>query len=186
LGCRVAGASNGIAVSRRGAVFVAGTTGGTGTFGDTSDTAAGLSDAFLARLDGAAGTVEWARTWGGDDADGADDVVLDSNERLVVGGRFLGAVDINPGKGTSTLDAGGSQDFYVARFDQQGAFAQVAALGGKAGRTTQFGQVTASRRGDVFAGGAFSGVFDLDPGPDSSVVDTAGGIHGFVVRLADE
>jgi hypothetical protein len=116
----------------------------------------------------------------------ADDVVLDVNERLVVGGRFLGAVDFDPGRGTAVLDAGGSEDFYVARFDQAGAFAQVAALGGKGGRTTQFGKVTASRRGDVFAGGAFSGTFDFDPGPDSFVVDLEGGIHGFVVRLTDE
>jgi hypothetical protein len=178
--------ARGVAVARAGAVYVTGRFSGEGSFGGAMRTSVGLFDGYLAKYD-ATGDVTWVRSWGGaGETVYGEDVALDNDERVYVAGRFTGVVDFNPGGGTAQRDGSGSLDFYLSRFDAAGAFSTATSFGGKRGRFTEESRVVASRSGDLFVGGTFGGVVELDPGASPGVYDSAGDIDGFWARLAEE
>ncbi|GAB2854179.1 hypothetical protein [Hymenobacter ruber] len=98
-------------VGGTGAAIVTGSFSGTLTLGQTL-TSAGLSDAFIARLD-AAGTWGQSVRAGGPESDFADAVAVDGAGSVVVAGQFLRAATF----GTTTLTAPNStrETVFVAR-----------------------------------------------------------------------
>lgn len=74
----------------------------------------------------------WAQTIGGSTEDYPRKMCTDSQGNLYVGGNFSGTVDFDPGSGTAMKTSLGWWDGFVAKYDANGNFQWVAALGGSA------------------------------------------------------
>lgn len=136
-----------------GGVVVSGWFNGTANFGGTALTSAGLTDAFLLRLD-ANGAVVWVRRLGGASTDYAWAVATDAQGNCILGGNYWSPATIS-GTATSLTGHGSSADIFVVKFSASGDFMWVAGAGG-----TEFDSVaalSADGAGNFYVGGNFGG-----------------------------
>ncbi len=160
----------GVAVGSDGTEYVSGSYSGTATFGTglgtTNRTAAGGTDAFLARYS-PSGDLAWVASAGGSGGDLASVVTLDNAGAPVVTGSFVGPSGFGSGVAATTLTGAGGTDVFVARYDSTGALTWVSGAGGSGGdvglgvAVAPDGAVTAV--GLYIAAMTFPGGTTLDP-----------------------
>lgn len=149
-----------VAIPRSGVAYVSGLFSGTTHIGTTVAVAGGAWDAFIARAD--EGEWTWVRTYGGDGEDGAHEIALDpSSEDVLVAGAFTGSVSL----GGPPLDARGSYDIFLARYDADGEHLWSRGFGGSDFERPNDLAIIGDR---IALGGQFAGVVDLGSGPLSS------------------
>lgn len=163
-------------VDRSGNIFVVGLydlpldLGGGGTLPASS------RDAFVASYTPSGG-YRWAKRLGGPGFEGSIGAELDGAGNIVIGGGFIGSVDLG---GAATLTSGLQGDGYVVSFDNQGAFRWVYQLG-RGGSGYASATVSAiDADGNIYCSGAYLGVVDLGDG----VISSGGASDSFVMVLA--
>ena len=77
------------------------------------------TDMFLIKLD-SSGNYVWGFTLGAGYAERAATLCIDPNGDILLGGTFGQTVDFDPGSGTSTLNAGNSEDGFIAKYSPSG------------------------------------------------------------------
>jgi hypothetical protein len=166
-------APTGIALDSSENVLVAGAFDLTTTFGpgepfETSFTADGSLDAFLAKFDDD-GNLVWARKAGGTGLNFHQGVGVDSSGGICVGGFFNGSMDFGPG---NVLDSLGGDDIHVARYDADGSLLWARGIGG-ADRDEGY-DVTADDSGSCYLSGEVAGTVVVDPGgPNETTLTTS-------------
>ncbi|MBC7449181.1 MAG: hypothetical protein H7330_14105, partial [Hymenobacteraceae bacterium] len=114
-----------LALSASGDVFLTGSFGSSITLGSTTLTAAGPSDAFVAKLS-ATGVWQWATSAGGPDADGSTRLTVGTTDDIYVTG-FHGA---QARFGATTLTGAGQEDVFVAKLSIAGVWQWAISVGG--------------------------------------------------------
>ncbi len=159
-----------ISVDDDGNVLIAGQFNGTGdfdpgpgTFNLTSQLNGTTStfDAFLTKIDNA-GTLVWAKAWGGSFSDSANDVTADADGNAYVFGILLG-------------------NYHVSKFDAAGNLTWGKAfIGGNAvppgAHPLQNGDIAVDGEGNVYTTAALQNTVDLDPGPGVANLTAAFGV----------
>ena len=173
---RVGGASqdgaNDVGALADGGAIVSGYFGGTATFGTTTLTSAGNSDAFVARID-PTGAWTWATGAGGAEFDGAVAVSTLADGGAIVAGSFRGTATF----GTTTLTSGGGEDAFVARIDPTGAWTWATRAGGA---DFEFPEaVHALADGAAIVVGSFGGTATFG----TTTLTSAGSSDAFVARI---
>ncbi len=79
-------------------------------------TSAGLSDAFLLRLDDA-GNLVWGKNMGGAMDDFPYGIDVDGKNNIFITGDFKGIADFDPGTGTTFLTSNGERDVFVSKIE---------------------------------------------------------------------
>jgi hypothetical protein len=102
-----------VVVDAAGDIYLAGTVGGTATFGTFQVGGAGGSDVFVAKLKGTNGSVIWANSLGSSANDSAADLAINLSSDLLLAADVSGPV-------TSSGPAFGAQDALFASFDADG------------------------------------------------------------------
>jgi len=98
----------------------------------------------------------WARTWDGPEIDYGQDVVVDAAGNILVVGRFVDPIDLDPGPGTDLHEGGLS----LSKFDSSGDY-----LWGRSWDIwSNENSLAVDGSGNVYIGGTFSGKTDFDPG----------------------
>lgn len=178
---------NGIAPASDGGVWVTGHfSGGTelgGASGGGVLRGAGLSDAFVARLD-RAGRLVWAGRLGGSGADEAKAVASAPDGGAYVAGYLSGTADFDPGPGVSVLTSAGSGDAFVARLDAAGRLLWARRFGGPLGDVAL--GVAADADGNVAVTGYFQGTASFATGQEPVELTSAGGTDAFFARLTPD
>ncbi len=152
---------------------------GSGTFNLTSN---GSFDGYVLQLD-LNGDFVNAVQLGGSQFDGIIDVKINSHLNPVVAGGFSGSMDIDPDPGnTQTVTSQGSFDTYFLELDANNLHAVNYTL------IQSPDQVVPHRIGldssdNVYLGGTFQNQLDLDPGPGSNTVTSAGSNDIYFVVL---
>jgi len=148
--------ASGVALAADGSAYVAGATGGAGSFSPTNNVASlagAFTDGFVAKYAGDGG-VTWVRQFGGAGVAAARGVAVDAAGTVHLTGYFSGAATF----GTNSLNGiTGSYDAFLARLDAAGnvAFAQQA---GGADLSGDFGlAVGVDGAGNSVITGYFSG-----------------------------
>lgn len=118
----------GVAVDGSGNVAFCGQYKGIATFGSTTLSVAGNTDAFVAKLD-SGGKHLWARAVGGSGWDTATSVAVDSSGNVFAAGSFDGTASFS---GTSSVTSNGSRDIFVSKWTSSGSLSWVATAGGTA------------------------------------------------------
>ncbi len=141
---------------------------------------------FVCKLN-ANGNFAWA-TKIGDDADLNGDISLaiEGSGNVYITGSFWGTADFDPGPGVSSLTGAGLRglhDVFVVKLDRIGAFGWVKQLGGV---DEDIGvSISADGRGNIYIIGNFVGTVDLDPGPGSHNLTSAGNNSYTVISKLD-
>lgn len=132
-------------------VIVTGDFENTVVFGDgphTSDN--GKHDIFLARYDHFGNPI-WTRIFGDSSNQYAGDVIVDADGNIVLIGRAFGIIDL----GGTPLDAKGTDDVFIARFDADGNHLWSSMVGGIDPDRSE--RVAADLAGNVYVTGTFTG-----------------------------
>jgi hypothetical protein len=171
---------------------------GTGTFTGTTDfdagapvasrTSLGGTDWFAVRYDGAGG-FRSVFAVGSVAADPAPRPAADPDGSLLLTGGFSGAVDFDPGSGSSvlaSLGSGGATDVFVAKYTFAGGLTWVSRFGegtGVAERQNRGVAIAPFPAGGVVTAGQFFGSPDFDPGTPIFRLTSLGDADIFVVLL---
>jgi gliding motility-associated-like protein len=146
----------------------------TGSFNGTVDfdpgagtanlTSAGATDAFIQKLDNA-GNYLWARRVGGTSAlDTGNGIALDSDDNVLITGRFDGPVDFDPGAAVNNLTSVGGGDAFVLKLTSAGIFDWAKSMGGTFGEEGR--DIVCDAFDNVYTTGDLrSNTADFDPGP---------------------
>lgn len=152
---------------------------GPGNFSVTSPNNA--QDMFVQKLD-PSGDFLWGARLGGSDFDIAYGVTVDGQDNVLICGRFLGTVDLDPGAGTVMVSStGGSYDVCVVKLDPGGNFLWGKAFGSASNDEPR--AVVTDANNAVITVGFLGNAADLDPGPGTFNVTWMGGQDGFVQKL---
>lgn len=174
---------NSIAIDHSGNVLV------TGSFRNTADldpgsgvqneTAVGVSDAFVLKLDATGGFI-WAKAFGGFLSDIGQSIAVDHSNNIYSTGYFLGNVDFDPGAGTTTAASVGSEDVYIQKLDSSGNFEWVRTFGGS---QEERGEGLVIGLNSLYTTGTFEGTVDFDPGSGTNNQSSNGIADVFIQKL---
>ncbi len=145
--------AGGLAVDTAGQITIAGSFENKGSisFGQGDDhVSLGEADVYVARFAND-GKLLWAKSYGGERVDVANDVAVDANGNAIVTGWFEGMVDF--GKGPVTSKGNNNKDAFVMKIDAKGATTWVQTFGDK--DHDQGRAVTVDGKGDVFVSGLY-------------------------------
>ena len=109
------------------------------------------------------------------------DVATDSANNAYITGSFQGTIEVDPGVGTTNLTSVGSWDAAIAKYDPNGALVWAKRIGGSGDNRGI--SIAVDDDGSVFLHGRFDASMDLDPGPGTSNVTSAGGLDAFVIKF---
>jgi hypothetical protein len=157
-------AQAGVAAGGEGSVYISG-----GTDGSLGGPNAGAQDAFLAKYDAAGGLV-WTRQLGTNKADSSRDLAIDRQGNLFISGNTSGSLG-SPLTGTN--------DAFVAKYDDTGTFLWARQLGVKDKSTSSSG-VSTDGLGNVYISGTTLGILD------ASGTDALGGNDAFVAKYSSD
>lgn len=106
----------------------------------------------------------WAKKVGGTNYDIGNSIILDSLGNIYVTGSFKGTVDFDPNSGVSNLTSSGSQDGFVAKYDNLGNYVWAFKIGMSVSPDYDEGKsITIDNLGNIYVAGLVSGTADFDP-----------------------
>ncbi|MBW1808275.1 MAG: hypothetical protein JRJ87_08780 [Deltaproteobacteria bacterium] len=182
--CRSAAALDGDSLILVGG-FQATATFGAGESAETSLTAAGIADVFLARYN-EDGTVAWAKRAGSSGDNGnetAYDVTLLSGGSFIAAGMYEGTAVFGPGESceTSLSAPSAAEEAFIAKFNNDGTVAWAKSAGGADGDRAK--AIEALADGSFLLTGYFSSSATWGAGESSeSILDAAGMTDVFLAR----
>lgn len=144
-------------------------------------TSSGGTDIFLRKCD-ALGQFLWGLRIGGTAGDQVFALAVDGDGNILLTGRIVGQVDLDPGPGqelVSTQNSGA--DVFVVKLDAQGNYLWGRVFGGLG--TDQGNSLAVDAAGNVVTVGVLGNGGDLDPGPAVFAVTSAGQQDIFVQKL---
>ncbi len=173
-----------VAVDAAGNVYTIGYYLGTADFnpgpGTANLTAAGRSDIYISKLDGA-GNFVWAKSIGGNGWDDGAGIAVDALGNIILTGHFSGTADFDPGAGTANLTAAGDYDIFICKLDAAGNYLWAESIGNNNGDYSW--DVVADAMNNIYITGQFFGTLDFNPGAGTSNMTSAGGYDFFICKL---
>ncbi len=169
-----------IGVDRNNHVYTTGSFSGTADFnpgGGTNDLIAkGGTDVFISRLD-ASGNFVWAKSIGGAEADRGSSLTVDSDDKLYIGGEYIGIVDFNPGSGVKSDTSwaccngafGYSRDAFVLKLDNAGDFEWFFGIKSQDG-SEQLHSINMDPDNNLYVTGSFGATANFAPAPASDTL----------------
>ena len=174
-----------VAVSTTGEVYTVGYFSGTmqveTASGTQEFTSIGPYDAMLSKS-AADGALLWVKTFSGPEQDQAWGVAIDSQDNILITGFYLQSLETDPGSGTFQLNSvNGSKDAFIIKLDSNGEFIWAKSIGGWGDE--EGWSIDTDAEDNVIIGGLFWENADFDPGPETYVLNTSGGLDAFVLKL---
>jgi hypothetical protein len=176
-----------LALDADASIFVSGSFYGTVDFdpgsGTYNLTASGFgNDAYLLKLDGD-GNFQWAGKMSGSSEESALCIGFDEGGKVLLGGRFQGTVDFDPGMGTANLTSVDYHDAFVECFNADGTFSWVMSYGGAGWQDAS--SISVDGSGHVHLAGQFEQTVDFDPSMNSFELTSNGYTDGYHLQLDD-
>ncbi len=116
------------------------------------------------------GIMQWAFDIGGSGDDYALKIVLDASNNVYIAGRFKNTVDFDPGAGTANRTSNGDFDIFLAKYDNNGVFQWVNAIGDSLADQAWDISVDATNNSIIITGGYASHHMDMDPGSGTHII----------------
>ncbi|NOQ72934.1 MAG: hypothetical protein GQ574_13075 [Crocinitomix sp.] len=140
----------------------------------------GWYDVFLLKLT-VDGNFVWAHGMGGVEPDFGTSLTIDTDGNPIIGGFFLGEIDLDPGPEVSSFTPVGYSDAFVEKFSPEGIMHWVKRIGGFH-EDRVFG-VTSDLDGNIYSTGFFNVEVDFDPGPEYYYLESVGLADCFIQKL---
>ncbi len=141
---------------------------------------------FVLKLD-SSGAFQWAKSISGQNSPflGSTRIRRDVNCNLFIGGYFQDSVDFDPGVDTVLVGTGQYDKVFILKLTNQGDFIWVKVLGAPNANVSlaEFQDMDVNKDGEVVVTGYFQKNIDLDPGPDTLLLDANIGQDAFICKL---
>ena len=165
-----------LAIDAFGFLFVTGTFEGTADFNPGNTTtnlsSSGSTDIFLVKLNFSGGLL-FAKSFGGTGDDGATDIKIDANGNLLMTGYFSETVDFDPSNnGTTNLSSLGFEDAFTLKLNNLGDLVWAKSFGNN--NFIRGNVVNYDSDGNIYTGGFFRGICDVDPGNNVIPINSNG------------
>ncbi|HMT28853.1 MAG TPA: hypothetical protein PKD91_06200 [Bacteroidia bacterium] len=138
---------------------------------------------FILKLD-SSGTFQWAKSIQSTTASYIFSFRIrkDVNCNLFIGGYFRDSIDFDPGVDTVLLGTGQYDKVFILKLNNQGDFVWAKILGAPDANVSlaEFQDLDVNKEGEVVVTGYFQNNIDLDPGPDTLLLDANIGHDAFV------
>lgn len=151
---------------------------GPGVFNLTAS--GGGYDIYITKLT-SDGDFVWAKTMGGSGYDEGFGIKQDKDGYIYVTGVFVNTVDFDPGADVFSLTSAGMSDAFLTKFDSDGNFIWAVSMGGTNEDTSYI--VDVNDASELFVIGWFTGTANLDPGPCTVNLVSAGQQDFFIQKL---
>jgi hypothetical protein len=163
----------------------------TGDFTDTLDLDPGpavdqriatgtATDLFLIKLD-SSGNYLWGFTLGDFYADRGASVAVNAAGEVILGGTFGVNVDFNPGSGVDTLNAGFSEDGFLAKYSSTGNFLWAKHIKSITGGSN-VEHLTVDPSGNIYATGLFSRTNQFNPNNPADTLVSKGIYDAYIMK----
>ena len=140
-----------------------------------------IGDAFVAKYN-AFGDFISVFTFGGTGNDQVNDLGLDANGNLFVTGAFNSTVDFDPGTNTVNRTSAGSNDIYLAKYNNSGNFLWANTMGSSVGEAGA--ALFVESGGDVVFTARYNYTIDFDPSAITANL-TSAGVNDIVLAKYD-
>ncbi|MBF2050378.1 MAG: DUF4347 domain-containing protein [Elainella sp. C42_A2020_010] len=138
-------------LDKAGNLYLTGSFSNSISFGSTTLTSTGETDAFVTKLD-STGNVVWAKNFGGISAEVVDRILVDQSGNLFVIGSFSNSISF----GSTTLTSTGSENTFVTKIDSTGNVVWAKSFGSA---NYQYARnFSLDRSGNLFLIGNFDGL----------------------------
>lgn len=165
-------------------IYITGIFFGTVDFNPGPDTAklisAGNEDIFICKFDND-GNFKWAKKIGGSANDYCNAILVDSWGNIYLNGYFNGTSDFEPGNDTFNLTAFGQSDIFICKLNITGNLIWAKQVGGNLSESAY--SIALDAENNVYSTGFFLGTADFDPGPATTILQSAGFGDGFILKL---
>ena len=148
--------------------------------GTSTISSLGGTDALISKLD-PAGNLIWMKRIGGSVSDGISFIKQDISGDIFAVGNFGSTVDFDPGPGTTTLTANGSQDIFILKITGNGNYSWVKSIGSIFNQGSS--GLALDQNNNLLISGTFNGTLDVDPGPSIYTLSTIGTGEPFILKL---
>ncbi|MEQ8908015.1 MAG: T9SS type A sorting domain-containing protein [Vicingaceae bacterium] len=174
-----------IDLNSQGDIFVTGEFTGTVDFdpgpNSLSKTSNGIQDVFLLKLD-PNGNLVWAHSFGGNDRDLGYSLHAYSNNLILLGGKFSGTVDFDPGSSSQVANGSNSENFFLSAFDANGNLLWNNAFL-TSNNSTDYASlysINKLQNGNLIVCGSFFGTVDFDPSSATFNLNSNGNEDSFL------
>ena len=134
------------------------------------------NDGFLVKLN-TNGEFQWVKVFEAAGNASVEDMTLDENEDILLTGRFVNTIDLDPSDTTvAQFTSNGENDVFVVKLDNMGNYVWGNTFGGSGGDSVNV--ITHTPSG-ICVGGYLEGSVDLDPGTGVDTITTNGALDGF-------
>ncbi len=124
-----------------------------------------VNHVYISKFD-TAGNFIWVKQLEGNMLDEARDLAFDSNDDIVIVGKFQDTIDLDPGDDTLRFISEGSQDIFMLKLNQNGDLVWGNRFGSFGSLDDLYG-VEIDADDNITVAGHFSSNVDFDPGPDT-------------------
>jgi hypothetical protein len=114
----------------------------------------GVTDVFIAKLDGVAGAHLWSKSFTSAGSDFVSGLAVDPSKNVYVAGSFTGGLTVGPG---ITLNSQGARDGFLVKLNSAGTFVWAKQLAGEAGTLVLNPAVATDAAGNALLSGFFFG-----------------------------
>jgi gliding motility-associated-like protein len=142
----------------------------------------GSTDVFIAKYT-TAGALIWARGVGGSAQDDSNAITVDKDGNILVAGYFLDDGDFDPGPSDFIMTSAGSWDTFILKLNPDGDFIWAKRIGGTPTLGDLASTIATDAAGNVYVGGSFTGIVDMDPGTGTVNVTSGGDTDGLILKL---
>ncbi|MDI1448922.1 hypothetical protein [Polyangium sp. 6x1] len=167
--------SAGVAIDASGMIYIAGSVSGAIDLGQGPLTSEGGNDALVAKFDANGGLV-WAKLFGDGSSQRATAIALTQAGQVVIGGEFLGTINLGGGTLNSTMET----DLFVARLDGSGFHSMSRRFGGATG-TEEIVGLAVDSKDNILLTGNFNGTLDF---PQVALLTSAGSDDVFHAKIS--
>jgi gliding motility-associated-like protein len=171
--------SNTLSIDNLGNIYIVGRFAATVDFDPGAGTAnlsslPSLSSIFFAKYS-SDGNYVWAKNINPTFSSvGGNGITLDHLGNLFICGYFGGSnIDFDPGAGTANFTSTGVFDLFVAKYDTSGNYQWAYNFGGASTDNVPY-TIACDLTGNVYVGGYYQGIVDVDPGPGVLTFDATG------------
>lgn len=142
----------------------------------------GNYDVFLMKID-SYGTLQWAKSFGGSNADYCYSLHTDFNSGIFLGGSFKGSMDADPATPVYNLVSysPNSSDLFISAFSSTGDLIGACSMGGSGNDLVN--AIFVDSMNQVVVAGYYSNTVDFDSGLAVNNLTAIGGVDAFVLKL---
>lgn len=141
----------------------------------------GRTDGYLVKLSPSGNFIWGIQIGGKGNQDYFEGIKTDSRGNVYCVGMFDSTVDFDPGAGIYNLTAATSIDAFIWKLDSLGRLLWVKQISGTNDERANCIALDADT--NIYVAGSFTGIVDLDPGPATQNVSSAGKMDMFIIKL---